>query len=589
MGGRRAGSPRWDGSSSRTSAVPFPSASKTRPWEEYTLVRRLGRGSFGQVFEALHVPTSRVVAVKQIALEASSTDGGATQAQDLIEIQREIASLAQCQDCERVTRYYGSFVKKYTLWVIMELMDGGSCLGLLRRGGPLPEDVLAVVCRELVYGLDYLHAQGIIHRDIKAANVLLSQQGQVKLADFGVAAQLAHRGSRRNTLVGTPYWMAPEVIQESQYDARADIWSLGITTIEMATGHPPLSDYHPMRAMFLIPKANPPHLSTGDGRYSLALAGFVDVCLTKQSSERATARQLKEHVFLRHAGGLELVRRLLEKRGMPAAADLSGVSAQESSLWEENDNSGWVFDVDESKAPHARPTDTAQDPMPRTSSEHATIPEEHDATLAPPLAAAAPSTNIPTLSSSALGIDVGAPWLRPPTAMVQEPATPRRRVPPLPEEKSSPFASGSPSRHSSRPSLDIPASPHRGLQTPASPSRSPHRRAAPSPSRSPGHARSRAQRQVQSALGQLADPAGQSGREAAPSALLLQLRGLLSQLERQSPDYLDQFVELLGSGAVRDYDAPRVPAAASRLAALLYERWLEGLQGRWNVLDRAAE
>ena len=111
MGGRRAGSPRWDGSSSRTSAVPFPSASKTRPWEEYTLVRRLGRGSFGQVFEALHVPTSRVVAVKQIALEASSTDGGATQAQDLIEIQREIASLAQCQDGDLVTLYFGSFVK----------------------------------------------------------------------------------------------------------------------------------------------------------------------------------------------------------------------------------------------------------------------------------------------------------------------------------------------------------------------------------------------------------------------------------------------------------------------------------------------
>ena len=126
------------------------------------------------------MPTSNVVAIKQIALESSDADSEANM-QDLQEIQREIASLAQCQDSERVTRYFGSFVKKYTLWVIMELMDGGSCLSLLKRGGALPDEVSAVIARELVLGLDYLHAQGIIHRDIKAANVLLTRTGQVKL------------------------------------------------------------------------------------------------------------------------------------------------------------------------------------------------------------------------------------------------------------------------------------------------------------------------------------------------------------------------------------------------------------------------
>lgn len=166
----------------RPSEVPFPPLGTRAPWDQYAIVRRLGRGSFGQVYEAVYQPTSQVVAIKQIYLEAPP-DGSKddAQPQELEEIQQEIASLSQCEDCERVTRYYGSFVKKYTLWVVMELMDGGSCLSLLQRGGSLPDRVTAVVCRELVRGLEYLHDLGIIHRDIKAANVLLTRRGQVKL------------------------------------------------------------------------------------------------------------------------------------------------------------------------------------------------------------------------------------------------------------------------------------------------------------------------------------------------------------------------------------------------------------------------
>ncbi|KAF6768785.1 hypothetical protein AHF37_06500 [Paragonimus kellicotti] len=274
--------------------------SNADPGSIYDVQERIGRGSFGEVFKGMNKKTREVVAIKLIFLDA---------AEDEIEdIQQEILVLSQCNS-PQITKYHGSYLKDTTLWIIMEYLGGGSALDLMKPG-PIPELYIPTIMREILKGLDYLHSQNKIHRDIKAANVLFSYNGDVKLADFGVAGQLNSSITKRGSFVGTPFWMAPELIQRCAYDFKVDVWSTGITAIELAKGEPPNADLHPIRALMFIPHNPPPQL-TGD--FSKNFRDFVESCLVKVPENRPAAHELLRHPFIKRARKNAILQELIER------------------------------------------------------------------------------------------------------------------------------------------------------------------------------------------------------------------------------------------------------------------------------------
>ncbi|ETN00400.1 STE/STE20/MST protein kinase [Phytophthora nicotianae INRA-310] len=257
----------------------------------YEVLERIGEGSYGKVYKAVNKSNAEVVALKVVPVE--SEDRAAFD-----ELTREIRILERCES-PFVVHYRGSFSYESQLWIAMEFCAAGSLadLHVLRGRRVLSEPEIAAVCANVALGLAHLHSQGLIHRDIKAGNLLLNGDGVAKLADFGVSAQLTATVGKRRTVIGTPFWMAPEVIQEAHYDCKVDLWSLGITALELAEGEPPLAHMHPMRAIFLIPNRAPPELREPN-KYSTEFRDFIAVCLKKDPQERASADELLRHPFI---------------------------------------------------------------------------------------------------------------------------------------------------------------------------------------------------------------------------------------------------------------------------------------------------
>ncbi|GAV29659.1 hypothetical protein PMKS-003160 [Pichia membranifaciens] len=263
--------------------------SQKDPSERYHDLVKIGQGASGGVYTAYDNVTNQCVAIKQMELEKQPK-------KELII--NEILVMKGSKH-GNIVNFIESYLLKKNLWVVMEYMEGGSLTDIVTHS-IMTEGQMGAVCRETLKGLRFLHSKGIIHRDIKSDNILLSLTGDIKLTDFGFCAQIKDHASKRNTMVGTPYWMAPEIVKKKAYGPKVDLWSLGIMTIEMIEGEPPYLNETPLRALFLITTNGKPQLKDRDS-LSTELQEFLDACLEVNPDKRANSVQLLNSKFIEMA------------------------------------------------------------------------------------------------------------------------------------------------------------------------------------------------------------------------------------------------------------------------------------------------
>ncbi|KAK7316449.1 hypothetical protein VNO77_35489 [Canavalia gladiata] len=333
--------------------------------EDYKLYEEVGEGVSASVYRALCIPLNEIVAIKVLDLEKCNND--------LDGIRREVQTMSLI-DHPNVLRAHCSFTTGHNLWVVMPYMAGGSCLHIMKSAYPegFDEPVIATLLREVLKAIVYLHAHGHIHRDVKAGNILLDSNGAVKLADFGVSACMFDTGDRqrsRNTFVGTPCWMAPEVMQQLHgYDFKADIWSFGITALELAHGHAPFSKYPPMKVLLMTLQNAPPGLDyERDRRFSKSFKELVATCLVKDPKKRPTSEKLLKHHFFKQARASDYLARTILDGLAPLGDRFKTLKAKEAdllvqnkALYEDKDQlsqkeyirgiSAWNFNLDDLKS-----------------------------------------------------------------------------------------------------------------------------------------------------------------------------------------------------------------------------------------------